>query len=121
MGELAIIPETIPLTKDSDGVLRVKGSRVTLDTIVAAFHEGLTPEEMVQQYASLYLADVFLVLGYYLQHYQEIWTYLDERQQLAQAVRFHNEARFNPDGIRERLLARRHTIEKAAINASTGC
>ena len=35
-----------PITKDKDGVLRVAGTRVTLDSIVAAFDLGSTPEEI---------------------------------------------------------------------------
>lgn len=38
--------ETIPLALNEDGVLRVSGRRVTLDTVVGAFREGATPEEM---------------------------------------------------------------------------
>ncbi len=46
----------IPLSSDTDGVLRVGDSRVTLDTVVAAFREGMTPEGIVEQYPSLELA-----------------------------------------------------------------
>ncbi len=40
--------ETLPLTTDPAGVIRVDQTRVTLDTIVAAFIEGATAEEVVQ-------------------------------------------------------------------------
>jgi hypothetical protein len=46
-----------PIAKDDDGVLRVAGTRVTLDSIVAAFDLGATPEEIVQRYPSIQLAD----------------------------------------------------------------
>lgn len=98
--------QTVPLA-EVDGVLRVGGTRVTLDTIVSAFEDGATPEEIAQQYPSLNLADVYAVIGYYLQNQSVIQKYLSERQQQADAVRRQNEARFNPQGVRERLLARR--------------
>lgn len=98
--------QTVPLT-EVDGVLRVGGTRVTLDTIVAAFEEGATPEEIAQQYPSLNLADVYAVIGYYLQNQSAIQQYLSERQRQADGIRRQNEARFNPQGVRERLLARR--------------
>lgn len=98
--------QTVPLTK-VDGVLRVGGTRVTLDTIVAAFEEGATPEEIAQQYPSLNLADVYAVIGYYLQNQSALQQYLSERQRQADSIRRQNEARFNPQGVRERLLARR--------------
>jgi uncharacterized protein (DUF433 family) len=97
----------VPLTKDADGVLRVGSSRVTLDTVVAAFREGMTPEGIVEQYPSLQLAEVYSVIGYVLSHPGEVETYLRDRQRLAEAVRRENEARFDPAGVRDRLLARR--------------
>jgi uncharacterized protein (DUF433 family) len=104
---LVVGAESIPLAIDSDGVARVSGTRVTLDTIVAAFHEGATAEEIVQQYPSLQLADVYAVIGYYLRHQREVEAYLEERQQHSETVRLENEARFDPRGMRDRLLARR--------------
>ncbi len=55
--------EPVPLLTDKDGVVRVGGTRVTLDTVVAAFKEGATAEEIVQQYPSLELADVYAVIS----------------------------------------------------------
>ena len=40
----------IPIETDVDGVIRVAGTRVTLDTLVEAFNEGGTAEEITQQY-----------------------------------------------------------------------
>ncbi len=101
------IAEPVPLTTDADGVIRVGTTRVTLDTIVAAFHEGLTAEGIVEQYPSLQLADVYSVIAYYLHHRAEVDRYLRERQQSEADVRRDNEALFDPTGVRERLLARR--------------
>jgi uncharacterized protein (DUF433 family) len=99
--------ERIPLKTDVDGVVRIDGTRVTLDTIVQAFEEGATAEEIVQQYSSLNLADVYVVIAYYLQRREQVQEYLRERQQLAQQIRKENQARFDARGVRERLLARR--------------
>jgi uncharacterized protein (DUF433 family) len=99
--------ETIPLNTDSDGVVRVSNTRVTLDTIVSAFNEGLSAEEIAQQYPTVPLADVYYVIGYYLKRYAEVEAYLISRQLQAEHVRKQNEAKFSPIGVRERLLARR--------------
>lgn len=64
---LVIESPPVPLNIDMDGVIRVGNTRVTLDTVVAAFKEGATAEEIVWQYPSLSLADVYAVIGYYLQ------------------------------------------------------
>lgn len=97
-----------PLIADTNGVIRVGKTCVTLDTVVTAFSEGATAEEIVEQYPSLQLSDVYSVISYYLRHKIEVDTYLLKRQQKADDVRKEAEKRFNPIGIRERLLARRN-------------
>lgn len=102
----AIETEPIPLMTDSDGVVRISGTRITLDTVVSAFNAGATAEEIVQQFPSLPLADVYAVISYYLKRRSEVENYLRQRQKQADKIRKENEKRFYPQGIRERLLAR---------------
>jgi len=75
-------------------------------TIVTAFLEGATAEEMTQQYQTLDLADVYSVIGYYLRRRPEIEDYLQRERRQAETVQKQNEARFDPHGIRDRLVAR---------------
>lgn len=70
--------EPAPLSLDPDGVVRVAGTRVTLDSLVTAFQEGFGAEEIAQQYPSLALADVYRVIGYYLSHRGTLDAYLRE-------------------------------------------
>jgi len=109
---LSIETEPIPLDTDIDGVVRVGKTRVTLDTVVVAFQEGATAEEIVYQYPALDLADVYSVIGYYLRQCSEVEAYLQDRQQKADIVRRQNESRFPPQGVRERLLARRRSRDR---------
>ena len=104
---LTITAAPPPLTIDADGVVRVANTRVTLDTVVAAFHEGATAEEITQQYPSLTLADVYAVISYYLQRRAEVDAYLQQRREQAARIRRDTESRFDPAGVRARLLARR--------------
>jgi uncharacterized protein (DUF433 family) len=104
---LVVAAETAPLETNADGVVRVGKTRVTLDTVVAVFKQGATPEEIVYRYPSLKLADVYATIGFYLNHQQDVETYLQQRQQQAQEVRKMNEGRFDPQGLRDRLLARK--------------
>jgi uncharacterized protein (DUF433 family) len=108
---LSFAAEIIPLAADADGVVRVGNTRVTLDTLVAAFCDGATAEEIVQQYPSLNLADVYQVISYDLRHPLEVETYLQQRKVHAKSIRQQNDTRFQPNGIRERLLARRRSQE----------
>ena len=103
---LVIEVEPVPLRIDADGVARVGPTRVTLDTVVAAFQDGATAEEIAQQYDTLDLADIYAVIGYFLRHPVEVETYLQERSRLGEAVRQQNEARFDPRGVRDRLMSR---------------
>jgi uncharacterized protein (DUF433 family) len=104
---LSVTARPVPLAADADGVVRVGKTRVTLDTVVAAFGGGMTAEGIAEQYPSLRLADVYSVIGYYLDHSDEVETYLRDRRARAEEVRRENETRFDPAGVRARLLARR--------------
>lgn len=104
---LAISAESVPLTINNDGVVCVGETRVTLDTVVAVFKQGTTAEEIVQRYPSLRLGDVYGAIAYYLNDQQEVETYLEKHQQQAQPIRSSNENRFDPQGLRDRLLARK--------------
>lgn len=109
---LEIVAKPIPLDITADGVVRVGKTRVTLDTVVAVFQQGVTAEEIVYRYPSLKLADVYATIAFYLNHQPEVEAYLQERQQKYQAIRKMNEARFDPQGLRDRLLARQAERER---------
>jgi uncharacterized protein (DUF433 family) len=98
---------TVPLSQDQAGVLRVTGTRVSLDSVIHAFNEGSTPEEIAQQYPTLNLKDVYAVVSYYLQNQDEVERYLAQRRAERREQKNEIEARFDPRGIRERLLARK--------------
>lgn len=86
--------------------MRVGATRVSLDSVIFAFHDGATPEEIVQQYPTLNLPDVYAVVSYYLQHRDEVEDYLEHRRAQRMEAREEIEARFDARGIRERLPAR---------------
>lgn len=103
---LAIVAEPVPLAITPEGVVRVGGTRVTLDTVVAVFKQGATAEEIVSRYPSLKLADVYASITFYLNHTAEVEAYLRERQQKAREIRDMNTARSDPRALRDKLLAR---------------
>ena len=103
---LAIVAESPPLKANEDGVILVGKTRVTLDTVVAVFEQGATAEEIVYRYPSLNLADVYATVAFYLKHQLEVEAYLQQRRQQSQEIRAMNQARFDPQGLRDRLLAR---------------
>jgi len=97
----------LPLRADRDGVVRVGTTRVTLETVVGAFDDGLGPEEIVQQYPTLEVSEVYAVISYYLQRRPAVQAYTARRE----AVASDNRATAHSDprvaALRARLLAHR--------------
>jgi uncharacterized protein (DUF433 family) len=106
MMSVAVDPEPVPLARDEHGAWRVGGTRVTLETLVAAFDRGDSPEEIHEQYPTVALGDVYAVLTYCVRHRALVETYLDERERAGAEVRARVEHEFSPDGLRARLVGR---------------
>jgi uncharacterized protein (DUF433 family) len=99
----------VPLWRDENGKLRVANTRVLLELVIYAFHQGETAEGIVDSYPTLKLADVYGVISYYLNHRGEIDEYIrlvDERgARLQQEI----EASYTPEthALLKRLRALR--------------
>ena len=86
---------------DEHGVMRIGQSRVVLDSVVAAFHQGHSPETIRQQYPSLRLEEVYGALTYYMAHLAEVGEYLQRQDELWERSRAKAEAA--PGPVVERL------------------
>ena len=104
---LTIDAEPLPLQADADGVVRVGGTRVTLDTIVTAFQQGAAAEEIAEQYPSVALSDVYAAIAFYLRHRSDVDVYIEEGNRRSETLRREHEATYDRQEIRNRLLARR--------------
>lgn len=102
----AFEPEPVPLAKDEAGRLMVAGTRIPLDTLIAAFRRGERPEEIHEGFPTISLGDIYAVLTYCVRHQAEVNAYLAERDRQRAEVRAEVERRFPAEGLRERLLAR---------------
>ena len=111
---LTVESQPIPLTTTPEGVVRITGTRIPLETVVRAFYAGATAEEIAQDFPSLTLAQVYAVLAYYLAYRADVDAYIVERTTVNAAVRITHETQFNPIGVRARLLARQGSVEDAA-------
>lgn len=111
---LDLTADLVPLAYDADGVLRVGGTRVRLDTVVGAFRVGATAEEIAQQHPALDLAAVYAVIAFYLRRRPAVDAYLAEQAVAAAGARAAAEAHGDPAGLRERLLARRAPARASA-------
>ena len=96
-----------PLREDAHGVLRVGGTRVSLESVVVPFYRGASAEEIVESFPTLDLSSVYATLAYVLRHQAEVDQYLTRRRAEVEAAREKNEERFPSAGLRARLVARR--------------
>jgi uncharacterized protein (DUF433 family) len=62
----------------TDGAYRIAGTRVSLDSVVYAWLNGLSPESIADSYPTLTLEQVHGALAYYLAHQAEIDQYLSQ-------------------------------------------
>ena len=88
---------------DQDGVMRVGKGRVMLDSVVAAFAQGHSPETIRQQYPSLSLEEVYGAITYYLAHRGEVEQYLRRQDAVWDQWRARSEQ--TPSPVLERLRA----------------
>jgi len=104
---LVIEAEPVPLMFDGDGVVRVGGTRVTLESLLAAYCQGATAEEIAQRYPAVALSDVYAVIAYYLRHRSDVEEYLTEARSRSDEVRREYAGHLDPNCVRDRLLARK--------------
>ncbi len=69
-------PPKAYIREDEQRVMRVGQTRVMLDSVVAAFQQGHSPETIQQQYPSLTLEEVYGAITQYLANRDEVDEYL---------------------------------------------
>lgn len=106
MTTLAVDPEPVPLAADAHGTVRVAGTRVTLETLVAAFDRGDSAEEIREQFPTLALGDIYAVLTYLVRHSGEVRAYVAAQDRRAGQARARIDEADPSDGLRARLMAR---------------
>lgn len=94
------------LQQNEAGVWLIDGTRVSLDSVIYAFNEGASAEEIILRFPTLKLPQVYTVISYYLKNSKEVDEYLQERELKREKLREKIEAKHSPKGIRERLLSR---------------
>lgn len=106
-----IAQEQSPLRLDEHGVIKVSGTRVTLDSIVETFKQGSTPEEIAEGFPTVPLEDIYTIIGYYLRHWSAVRAYLLEQDVEAERVRLQVEEISPAAGLKQRLRERRRTTK----------
>ena len=97
------LTQTTPLVQEADGTIRVSGSRVTLDTLVQAFHMGATADQIQDSFPSLSLREIYGAIAYYLQRSADVKAYLARRRDESVALRAGLDVRQDIAGLRARV------------------
>lgn len=103
---------TLPLKADSNGTIRVGSTRVQLDTVVYAFNQGYTAEEILSQFPVLELADIYAVISYYLNNREAVDEYIQQQEKEATQIKKQLESRPGYQAFRQRL----HDIKNLKSN-----
>ena len=102
--------QAVPLTQTPEGIIRVTGTRLPLDTILHHYKQGASAEEIVNRFPAASLAQVHAILAYYLTHQTKLDAYLQEQDEAAEAFQRQLEAdpqyQANRVAFRERLRQR---------------
>jgi uncharacterized protein (DUF433 family) len=100
----------VPLEMNEQGVIRISGTRVSLDSVLYWHNLGASPEAIVRKFPVLPIADVYAVIGYYLYAPEQIDAYLRESERQEAELEAEIRHRFPQEGFREKLLARRSPL-----------
>jgi uncharacterized protein (DUF433 family) len=104
----------------ADDAIRIKGTRVGIETVVRDYHEGASPEEIALRYPTLSLEQIHATITLYLADRRRVDEYLHRVRQRQEAA--YQESRQQPSALtralRERLDRQRQSRHgKANVDA----
>lgn len=67
-----------PYIDDSNDNLRIAGTRVSLSSVIAGFQGGETPEQIVEQFPTVTLAQAYGAIAYYLDNQKLVDDFIEE-------------------------------------------
>ena len=102
----------------TNSAYRLTGTRVSLDSIVYAWHNGLSPESIVDDFPVLTLEQVHGALAFYLAHQDEIDEYLRLSEAEYEVLRQKHieQLRATKPQLYEKLMAHKQRRAEPAIN-----
>lgn len=108
-----------PLRVDERGVIRVGRTRIPLETVLTAFRQGYTPEEIVMQFPVLQLEDVYATVTCYLHNREILDAYLEKVKRLGEKNREQLETLLPTRELRQRLRRRYEEIRAQQASDKT--
>lgn len=109
---MAIAADADPALRiDEGGTVRIGPTRVTLRSVVFAFNEGASAEEIVLRYPSLDLTDTYAAITYYLRHRFEVDRMLAKEDRQIEEVQEEIEREFPTAELPVLDLLRRRRVD----------
>lgn len=69
-----------------DDDIRIKGTRVGIETVLEDYLDAVSPEEIAVRYPTLTLEQVYATITYYFHNKKEIGDYLDQLRRYADSA-----------------------------------
>jgi uncharacterized protein (DUF433 family) len=101
--------------------IRIKGTRVGIETVLRDYKDGASPEEMVLRYPTLSLEQVHATITYYLANEEKAEGYLKrvrQRQEEAWQEQQRHPSKF-VRSLRERLERQRQLLRRRELSSSS--
>jgi uncharacterized protein (DUF433 family) len=94
--------------EERNGGYYLIGTRVSLDSIIYGFREGLSPEAILEDFDTLTLGQVYGAIAFYLDNQPAMDVYLARQKRRFEAMR--QAAEPLPEDLRRRLEAARQQL-----------
>ena len=105
-------PHTVPLVQLETGGVRVRNSRVTLETIVHRMQVGDTAEEIHDSFPTVSVTQIKEILAWYYDNKADADEYLQEIDELLRRLRQEAESQPGYKELREKLLRRKAELSR---------
>lgn len=105
-------PETVPLVQLENGAVRVRNSRVTLETIVHRMQMGNTAEEIHDGFPTVSVTQIKEVLEWYFNNKAQADEYLQQVEDEGERLRLWAESQPRYKEWREKLLRRKAELSR---------
>lgn len=97
--------------EERNGGYYVAGTRISLDSIIQCFNEGLSPDAIHEEFETLTLTQVFGAITFYLENQPAIDSYRNRQKTRFDAVRRRSSP--VPAELRERIESARAGLRSA--------
>ncbi len=111
-------PHTVPLVQLENGAVRVRNSRVTLETIVHRMQMGYTAEEIHDGFPTVSVSTIKEILAWYFVNKAEADEYLQQVEEEGETLRQWIESQPGYKERREKLLRYKAEVERRKAELS---